>query len=746
MVFSSSVDWRESIWEEKIMKISEIILSQGIQRRFRGPRKPRLKQKGFHARMKGLLDSQQVNEGGAMPGVGVIHHSEIKPTLLKLEKELGIPLLKNALGSVGKKEFSGDIDIAVKLDKDQIADFAERLEAAPSIQEIKKSSVFMTVVDIIGYDDSKQVQGKERTGKVQIDFMPGDVDFMKNYYHSPHSKEMSQDGRHSNYKGIHRNIMIASIAGALEVKASDDTTSDGRPLEMERWMFSPSDGMVRVIRRPVEKKNGIGHTKANKNEIVKGPFKDPKDWAKILKLDNADDLYSFESLYAAVKKNYPADVAKSIFKNFKDNPSIQNAGVPTELGESFGRANFNKQLKRKGIDVDKMHSDNVKDAEAAKKRSKDAQKDLDDYRKKHNLKEADARIQHVEDFAIWHGATGVAKSINTLKNLEKSPENVTVKWDGSPAVIFGRNENGEFVLTDKSGFGAKGYDGKVTSKEEMSSMFLRRGKEAPDANRKAFVKKMANIWDIYEAATPENFRGYVHGDLLYFTKPGVEDNHFVFTPNIVTYRVKAKSEIGKQISNSQSGVVLHAKIELDGSKSKVDASELNSGNLLIMPPVTLTKGPKVQADNLDKVASIAKQSSQKIDMLLDDEFLKSNKLSSFKTALYTYVNNMTKARKLDNLVGDWSSWLASAKMSEPMKERMQNHVSNNTDGMKALFTVIMGIMSVKNDIIAQLDASEADVEAYTDGQRGGEGYVIGQGDSKLVNRSGFSAANMTKER
>ena len=333
-----------------------------------------------------------------------------------------------------------------------------------------------------------------------------------------------------------------------------------------------------------------------------------------------------------------------------------------------------------------------------------------------------------------------------LDSLEKSPENVTVKWDGSPAVIFGRNENGEFIFTDKSGFGAKGYDGKVTSKEEMSSMFLRRGKEAPDANRKAFVKKMVNIWDIYEAAIPENFRGYVHGDLLYFTKPSVEDNHFVFTPNIVTYRVKVNSGIGKAIARSQSGVVLHAKLELDGSKSKVDASELNSGNLLIMPPVTLTKGPNVQAENLDKVAQFAKANATKIDMLLADEFLKSNKLSSFKNVLYTYVNNMTKARKLDNLVGDWATWLSTAKMSEQMKTRMENHVNNNKDGMKALFTVITGLMTVKNDIISQLDAAEADVEAYTAGQRGGEGYVIGQGDSKLVNRSGFSAANMTKER
>lgn len=730
------------------MKISEIILSQGIQRRFRGPRKPRLKQKGFHARMKGLLDSQQVNESGSAPGVGPIHRDEIEATLKPLSKALGIDLVSQALGSVGKKQFSGDIDVAIKIPPEKSDEFGEMLKNHPLISYYAKTSVYITKIKIQNYDPNREMFDPKtkkslgvpegRTGFVQLDFMPGDPKWMKTYYHSPHEED-------SKYKGLYRNIMIASIAGRLNVVASDDTTSDGRPLEMERWMWS-SNGLVRVIRRPVEKKNGIGHTKANKNEVIDGPYYDDTEIAKKLKLGSPADMDSFESLYAAVKKNYPADLAKSIFKNFKDNPSIQNAGVPTELGESFGRANFNKQLKRKGIDIDKMHSDNLKDAEVAKKRSKDAQKDLDDFRKKHNLKEADARIQHVEDFAIWHGAKGVAKSIETLKNLEKSPENVTVKWDGSPAVIFGRNENGEFVLTDKSGFGAKGYDGKVTSKEEMSSMFLRRGKEAPDANRKAFVKKMSNIWDIYEAATPENFRGYVHGDLLYFTKPGVEDNHFVFTPNIVTYRVKGNSDIGKQISNSQSGVVLHAKIELDGSKSKVDASELNSGNLLIMPPVTLTKGPQVQADYLDKVASIAKQSSQKIDMLLDDEFLKSNKLSSFKTALYTYVNNMTKARKLDNLVGDWSSWLASAKMSEQMKERMQNHVSNNTDGMKALFTIIMGIMSVKNNIIAQLDASEADVEAYTDGQRGGEGYVIGQGDSKLVNRSGFSAANMTKER
>ena len=689
------------------MKISELQLGKGANRRFRGPRKPRLKQKGFHQRMKGLLDNENLSEGGAMPGVGAIHHTEIEPTLRKLEKELGVPLLKNALGSVGKKEFSGDIDIAIKLDKEQWDEFNQRLQAAPSIQDIKKSSVFMTVVDIVGYDPKKQAPGKERTGKVQIDFMPGDVEFMKNYYHSPHSKEMSQDGRHSEYKGIHRNIMIASIAATIDPKASEETTSDGRPLELERWMFSPTDGFVRVIRRPVEKKNGVGHTKANKNEIIKGPFKDPKDWAKILKLDSADDLYSFETLYAAVKKNYPADVANKIFKDFKDNPSIQKAGVPSELGEAITE-------------------------EATK------------------LVEADARIQHVEDFAIWHGSQGIAKSIETLHSLEQNPENVTVKWDGSPAVIFGRNERGEFVLTDKSGFSAKGYDGKVTSADALGDMLNNRKVKDPTpeklADRKKFIQSMKNVWSVYEASVPENFSGYVHGDLLYYTAPQMKDGYFEFEPNTVMYKVKANSDIGKQIARSKAGVVLHAKIELDGSKSKVDVNELNSGDLLIMPPVTVTQAPKVDAPNLDKVASFAKANASKIDALLEDEFLKSNKLSSFKNALYTYVNNMTKARRLNNLVGDFDAWLQQAKMSDAMKTRMQNHVNNNKEGMTALFKVVMSLMQVKNDIIKQLDNADTDVQAFTNGERGGEGYVVGQGDSKLVNRSDFTAANMNKER
>ena len=675
------------------MKISEIILGKGRERRFRGPRKPRLKQVGFHKRLAGLLDSENLNEGGAMPGVGAIHIDEIKPTLQALEKILKIDLQNNVLGSVGKKQFSGDIDVALEIDADKIPEFVEKLKQIPEIEDLAKSSVIMTKVKIVGYDPEKQVQGKPRTGYVQVDFMPGDPGWLKTYYHSPYEKD-------SKYKGVHRNIMIASVAGAVDVRSSDETIADGRPLEQERWMWSPTDGLIRVKRTPVPNKKGDGYTKKNNNEIIAGPYKSADEIAKILKLGSAANLDSFETLYTAIKKSYDADTQKRIFDAFKTNPTIVDIGVPTELGESV----------------------------------------------QGNLTESDARIQHVEDLAIWHGSEGISRAINTLKGLEKKPENITVKWDGSPAVIFGRNENGEFVLTDKSGFGAKGYDGKVTSKEDMANMFLKRGKDAPDESRKAFVKKMVNVWDTFEAATPNNFRGYVHGDLLYFTKPGMADGEFEFTPNIVTYRVKPNSAIGREIARSKAGVVLHQMIGLDGNKDSVDASVFKSGDLLVMPPVTVTQAPKVHVEHLDKVAALASKYGSAIDAMLDDNTLRDNKLAGFKNALYAYVNAKTKTRSLNNLAGDFAAWLDTAKLSDAMKVRMQEYAQQHAQALKGLFGVMSLIMSVKNDVIEQLDSADTDVTAFTAGQRGGEGYVVGRGDSKLVNRSGFTAANFNKER
>jgi hypothetical protein len=272
-----------------------------------------------------------LNEGGAMPGVGAIHITEIQPTLQALEKVLGIDLQNNALGSVGKKEFSGDIDVALNIPAEEIPAFVEKLKTMPEILEVTKSSVIMTKVKIHDYDESKQVEGKDRTGFVQIDFMPGDPDWMKVYYHSPHEKGVSDDGRSSKYKGIHRNIMLASIAAVHNRKNSGDEISASRYEETEMFMFSPRDGLVRVNRTPEPRKDGNGFTAKNKNTIIGGPWKTTDEIADVLNLGNGDALYSLETLVDAVTQNFSDDKRNTIFTNFSNNAQIGAAGIPDEL-------------------------------------------------------------------------------------------------------------------------------------------------------------------------------------------------------------------------------------------------------------------------------------------------------------------------------------------------------------------------------------------------------------------------------
>ena len=279
----------------------------------------------FELTQSNNTQSEILSEGGSMPGVGAIHIDEINPTLIPLEKELGIDLRNNALGSVGKREFSGDIDVALKIDTDKIPEFVERLKKSSQVLDIAKSSVIMTKVKIMDFDENRD-DGRPRTGFVQIDFMPGDPDWLKTYYHSPHEKD-------SQYKGVYRNLMIASIAGDYKVENSEETIDDGRPLQSKRFMFSPRDGLVRVLRRPVPAKSGNGYTKKNNNKIIDGPWKTADAIAKNLGLDNGDDLDSYETLVKVIKKNLSPEDQKNIFTAFTRNNTIQGMGIPPDIQE-----------------------------------------------------------------------------------------------------------------------------------------------------------------------------------------------------------------------------------------------------------------------------------------------------------------------------------------------------------------------------------------------------------------------------
>lgn len=323
------------------MKISEILLNKGRDRKKRGPRPKWDKHVGLHNRMKDILNAEKkpvISEGGhAVSGTGPIAREELLPTLRAIEKSLGINLSdvtlgsagRNKDGSIGKKQFSGDIDASVDITPEQKAEFIAKLKQNPLIKEIHDGNTISTKVKIVDYDPNRtdrdgNLPKKPRTGYVQLDFMPGDVDVNRSFYHSP-----SEDD--SKYGGVYRSVFLATLAAVYGQKNSAEKTEHGAPLESERFKMSPSVGLVRVKRTPVPKAKGDGYTKRFNDEVIDGPWKTQDEIAKQLNLGTADDLDSFESLYNAVKSNWPKEEAIKAFTDYANNRQIKELGVPEEI-------------------------------------------------------------------------------------------------------------------------------------------------------------------------------------------------------------------------------------------------------------------------------------------------------------------------------------------------------------------------------------------------------------------------------
>lgn len=365
-----------------------------------------------------------------------------------------------------------------------------------------------------------------------------------------------------------------------------------------------------------------------------------------------------------------------------------------------------------------------------------------------------ARIDHAEDIVFWEGSRGALRALAALESLEQGGhKDVTLKWDGSPAIIFGRDETGEFILTDKSGFTAKGYDGKPKSAKDLANMLgarkTRKGQEI-DSKQAAFMSNMESIFDYYEKATPATFRGFFKGDLLYYQRPQLKNDKFMFTPNIVSYFVDSKSELGMKIGLSTTGVVVHRYIDLNGNESQVTQEQLDvmqGRDVLVVPPVYTQKPVQVDNKNIAQLETMVKQHAGKIDELLNKDELRQKQLTNLSDILYTYVNKKVDS-SLANLGADFSQWITTTKLSKKKQDNVLSHIAEHPIAFESLWKVVSGIIKIKDAIINQLDSHEAEVTQKIGTQSGGEGYVMKHknGDIKLVPREVFSKANRAKQR
>jgi hypothetical protein len=139
------------------------------------------------------------------PGTERISRENVLPTIQWLEELTGLNLQDNMLGSTGRAATSGDLDLGVDstlVSKDVL--IKHLLKRGIKSDDIKKSGDAVHL--------KTPILGDASNGFVQTDFMFGDPSWQK------FSLKGSPEG--SLYKGLHRQILLASIAKALGLKWS----------------------------------------------------------------------------------------------------------------------------------------------------------------------------------------------------------------------------------------------------------------------------------------------------------------------------------------------------------------------------------------------------------------------------------------------------------------------------------------------------------------------------------------------
>jgi len=164
-------------------------------------------------------------------------------------------------------------------------------------------------------------------------------------------------------------------------------------------------------------------------------------------------------------------------------------------------------------------------------------------------------LEHIEDIVLTQGYNGGKAVIDyykgllvTLQGTSVNPVQVSVKWDGAPAVVCGINpDNGKFFVGTKSVFAQ-------SPKINYTKNDIARNHGTDDLGQK-LLKCLVHLKKL-------NMQGVYQGDLLFtdedITRKNIDGKaNLTFTPNTITYAVPEQSGLGKQIDRAKVGIIFH---------------------------------------------------------------------------------------------------------------------------------------------------------------------------------------------
>ena len=398
--------------------------------------------------------------------------------------------------------------------------------------------------------------------------------------------------------------------------------------------------------------------------------------------------------------------------------------------------------------------------------------------KQYITEQKNTHMEHAEDDVLNHGVSGARSSINALRAVRdmlagKSTKRVdiTVKWDGAPAVFVGIDpSDGKFFVAKKGIFNKNPKIYKTPSEidADTSGDLAEKLKASLEEFKNLGIKK-----------------GVIQGDLL-FTKKDLKtatidgEEYITFHPNTIVYAIPTESELAKEIKSANIGVVWHTVYEGDtfesmkavfgkdilsmiNKTSKVWSTDVNYRDLSGKATLTDAETKKITKILSDAGKVFYRIDAKALNMISTNDDLRDR----IKTFNNTKVRNQLKitnvkrhVQELIQFIHDYYEKEASkkgekgkassyAKRDEILKYFTPKHQSE----LESIFTLMNLLAEAKLMLITKLDQVKS-IGTFLMTNKGYEvtgveGYVaidhLGGNTVKLVDRMRFSYANFSPD-
>ena len=389
-------------------------------------------------------------------------------------------------------------------------------------------------------------------------------------------------------------------------------------------------------------------------------------------------------------------------------------------------------------------------------------------------------LEHLEDEILNYGVVGGRAALNFLRSLRnmmaggsRSSVNMTVKWDGAPAIFAGIDpEDGKFFVAKKSVFNVspKLYKTEAEINADLSGEL--------NSKFKVALKEFSKL----------GIKGVLQGDLMFTNDISTDTidgtKYYTFQPNTIVYAVPVASKLGAIINKAKIGIVWHTTYSGDALQDMkasfgVNISSLKKSSSVWMDDATYkdTSGKATfTAAETEKITGVLSQVGSTFGKINSGQLNSFLKLQESMTgalagaSLKTYNNSKVRAgEKITNPMAHakgYETWvwdsiqkqIDNAK-SEKGKDKYRNiqkeyarEIKKYTRNLIQVITFQNLLVDAKMQIVQKLNSVKGLTDTFIKTKNGfkvtnPEGFVaidrVSGGAVKLVDRMEFSFNNFT---